>query len=185
MTPLQQKFEQLEDLLLHHRRALDQGTGVPFVRLVYRPEEDVSCQRFREALARTLVREGIAVQTVSCRAVIFAHYERQGRLEPLFELERSGEKRLNANIARHARQELEAQLMAAAERLGGDGVIFLVEVAFLYPHLELSPVLDACTNRIVTPLALVIFYPGEVDADNRLLLLGQRPSSYYRTRDLI
>jgi hypothetical protein len=44
--------------------------------------------------------------------------------------------------------------------------------------------LDGFTNRIVPPMALVIFYPGEVDVDGRLLFLGQRPSGYYRTRDL-
>jgi len=93
--------------------------------------------------------------------------------------------RLSANIARHARQELVHQLLAATERLKGDGVIFLVEVAFVYPYLHLGPVLDDCVNRITPPMALTLFYPGEVDVDGRLLFLGVRPSGYYRTRDLI
>jgi len=158
---------------------------VPFLRLVYWPEEEIACQRFRDALARTLAREGVTVQTVSCRDVIFTHYEQQGRLDQLFELEQTDGERLSAHIARRARQELTERLVGGAESLGEEGVIFLVDVAFLYPYLQLSPVLEACTNRITPPLALVIFYPGEVDVEGRLLFLGQRPSGYYRTRDLI
>ena len=185
MRPLRQKFEELEDLLLHHRRTLAQNTGVPFVRLVYQPDEEVPCRRLRDALARTLKREKIRVETVSCRGIIFAHYEQRQQLDQLFELERTEGERLSVNIAKHARRELTDRLLRAAERLEGDGVIFLTDVAFLYPYLHLSPVLDACTNHIVPPMALVVFYPGKVDTDNRLLLLGQRKSGYYRTRDLI
>jgi len=185
LRPLPEKFEELEDLLLHHRATLAQNTGVPFVRLVYRPEEEAECCRRRELLERTLKREGVSAQTVSCRGAIFAHYERRGRLDQLFELETAKEDRLTASIAKHARQELVDQLLAAAGQLKDDGVIFLVDVAFVYPYLHLTPVLDDCTNRITPPLALVVFYPGDVDVDGRLLFLGLRPSGYYRTRDLI
>jgi len=185
LRPLQEKFEELEDLLFHHRGTLVQNLGVPFVRLVYRPEEEVECCRLRERLARTLQRDGILLETVSCRRAIFAHYEQRGRLDQLFEMEGVEGDRLSANIARHARQELVHQLLAATERLKGDGVIFLVEVAFVYPYLHLGPVLDDCVNRITPPMALTLFYPGEVDVDGRLLFLGVRPSGYYRTRDLI
>jgi hypothetical protein len=49
----------------------------------------------------------------------------------------------------------------------------------------LGPILDNCTNCIQPPMALAVFYPGEVNLENRLLFLGVRPTSYYRTRDLI
>jgi hypothetical protein len=185
LRPLSEKFEALENLLLRHRATLAQNTGVPFVRLVYRPGIEVECRRQRELLELTLEREGIAVETVSCRGVIFTHYERRGRLEQLFELEKTEEDRLSANITQHARRELTEQLLAAAERLNGDGVVLLVDLPFLYPYLHLGPILDDCTNHLIPPLALVVFYPGEVDVDGQLLFLGVRPSGYYRTRDLI
>jgi len=185
LRPLPEKFEELEDLLLHHRATLAQNTGVPFVRLVYRPDEEIECRRRRELLERTLKREGLAVETVSCRGATFVHYERRGRLDQLFELERTEGGRLKASIVKHARQELVARLLAATKRLNGDGVIFLVDVAFVYPYLHLAPILDDCVNQITPPMALALFYPGEVDVDGRLLFLGVRPSGYYRTRDLI
>ncbi len=188
MRPLRQKFEELEDLLLHHRRTLAQNTGVPFVRLVYKSSEEseeIECRRWRGTLARTLAQKGVAVETVSCRGAIFAHYEGRGRLEQLFKLEQTDSERLRANIAKHARQELGGRLASSIERLKGDGVIFVVDTAFVYPYFQLGPVLDACTNRIAPPMALVVFYPGEVDVNGRLLFLGQRPSGYYRTRDLV
>ncbi len=185
MRPLPEKFEELEVLLLHHRGTLAQNTGVPFVRLVYRPEEEVKCSHQRELLARALQQKGTTVETVSCRGIIFAHYEQRGQLDQLFELEGAEGDRLSASIARHACRELTDQLLAATGRLKGNGVIFLVDAAFIYPYLYLAPVLDDCTNHIAPPLAPVNFYPGEADVDGRLLFLGVRPSEYYRTRDLI
>ncbi len=185
MRPLRDKFDELEDLLLNYRAQLDQNTGVPFIRLVYRLEEEVVCQRLARSLARTLEQKHVPVETVSCRGVIFAHYERAGRLEKLFELEASAGKGLDEYITKRARQEMNDRVMSAAGRLQGDGVILLTETAFTHPYLALSAVLGDCTNRITPPLALVIFYPGEVDVDGQLLFLGQRPSGYYRTRDLI
>lgn len=185
MRPLQQKLEELEDLLLNHRRTLAQNTGVPFLRLVYRPEEEIDCRRRLETLSRALTQKEIPVETVSCKGVIFSYYEGRGRLEQLFELEREGEERLSANISKHARQEVKDRLLAAAERLPGDGVILLVDAPFVYPYLQLGPVLDDCTNCITAPMALVVLYPAEVDADQHLLFLGKRPSGYYRTRDLV
>lgn len=185
MRSLHQKFEELEDLLLNHRRTLAQNTGVPFIRLMYPAKDEHSCHRFCDTLVRTLKQRDIPVEVVSCRGVLFTHYEETDRLEPLFELEPNGGDRLAEHIAIHARRELAARIERAAERLNEDGVIFLTETAFTYPYLHLSTVLDDCTNRIRPPLALVVFYPGEVDVDGQLLFLGQRPSGYYRTRDLI
>lgn len=179
------KFDELEDLLTQHRRTLAQNTGVPFIRLVYQAEEEYPCQRLRETLARTLAQKQVTVKTVSCCGAVFTHYEERGRLEQLFELEQTGTERLSANIARHARRELDRRLASTIEGLKGDGVIFLVDTAFAYPYFQLGPVLDACTNLITPPMALVVFYPGEVDANGRLMFLGQRLSGYYRTRDLI
>jgi hypothetical protein len=92
---------------------------------------------------------------------------------------------LGRNIAENAVQELTARLVQAVESLGSDGVIFLADVAFLHPYLHLGPILDDCTNCVRPPMALAVFYPGEVNLEGRLLFLGVRPTSYYRTRDLI
>ena len=185
MRALPEKFEDLERWLLGDRALLAQSTGVPFVRLVYRPDDEIECVRRRELLRRTLEGRGVKVQTVSCRDVIFAHYERRGRLEQLFQLEAEAGPELGENIAGHAAQELTTRLMQAVESLGNDGVVLLTDVAFLYPYLHLGPILDNCTNCIQPPMALAVFYPGEVNLENRLMFLGVRPTSYYRTRHLI
>lgn len=185
MQPLRDKFEALEQMLLRHRRTLAQSNGVPFVRLVYEPEAETECRRYRDALRRVLARESVAVRTVTCRGVIFTHYEARGRLDRLFEVEQTEPDAVADHITRRAGPALEARVMAAVEALGEDGVIFLEDVAHLYPYLQLGPVLEACVNRIRPPMALVVFYPGELDVDGNLLFLGQRPSGYYRARDLI
>jgi len=190
LRALPEKFEELERWLLRDRALLAQSTGVPFIRLVYRPGEEADCLRRREVLRRTLEGQGVKVQTVSCRDVIFAHYERRGRLEQLFQLEATAGPELGEYIADHAARELTTRLMQAVESLGSgggrhDGVVFLTDVAFLYPYLHLGPILDDCTNCIQPPMALAVFYPGEVSLENRLMFLGVRQTSYYRTRDLV
>jgi hypothetical protein len=185
LRPLLEKFDELEDLLLNHRHQLAQNTGVPFVRLVYEPEQQVRCQQLTRSLARTLEQKGVPVETVSCRGVIFTYYEETGRLERLFELEAAEGDRLDEYITKRARTALDDRILRAAERLGEDGVILLTETTFVYPYVSLSSVLEDCTNCIAPPMALVVFYPGDVDIDKRLLFLGRRPSGYYRTRDLI
>jgi hypothetical protein len=185
LRPLPEKFDELERLLLSDRTILAQNRGVPFMRLVYRPDEEGDCTRRRDVLKRALEGRNIPVALVSCRDVMFAHYERRNRLEQLFQLEATAGDQLAENIAGHAKQELMQRILAAAHDLGTDGVIFLTDVAFLYPYLHLGTVLDDCTNCIRPPMVLVIFYPGEVDVEGRLKFLGIRPTSYYRTRDLI
>lgn len=185
MRPLLEKCEELEDLLLHHRDTLAQNTGVPFVRLVYPAQEEIECRRQRELLQRTLERKNVPVQTVSCRGLIFEHYENRGLLDQLFQLEGTDDERLGASISRHARKALLDRLLAAAKKLKGDGAVLIVDVAFAYPHLRLAPVLEECVNHITPPMALVVFYPGDLDAEGQLLFLGMRPSGYYRARDLV
>lgn len=185
MRPLPEKFEELETLLLDHRRTLAQSTGVPFIRLVYHPDEEPLCCRRRETLTRALISKGLTVAEVSCRDVIFTHYEQRGRLEQLFALEAQDPDALRQNIQQHAQRELQTRLLTTATRLDDNGVIFLVDVGFLYPYLQLGPVLEACTNEITPPQALVIFYPGEQDTTGQLLFMGRRPSGYYRAHPLI
>lgn len=185
MRPLPEKFDELESLLLNYRDTLAQNTGVPFVRLVYHPGEEIECQRRRALLQKTLQQRGIPVQIVSCRDIIFAHYEERDWLDELFAMDRDNRPGLADEIARNARRITTERVLAAAESLGRDGVILLVDTAFLYPYTHLTATLEDVTNRVTPPLCLVIFYPGEVDIDRQLLFLGVRPSGYYRTRDLI
>jgi len=175
----------LERWLLRDRALLSQHTGVPFVRLVYQPAEEADCIRRRDVLRRALEGRGVRVEAVSCRDVIFAHYERRGRLEQLFELEATAGPELLESIASHASQELTSRMMRAVKLLGSDGVVFVTDVTFLYPYLHLGPILDNCTNCIRPPMALAVFYPGELNLEGRVMFLGVRPTAYYRTRDLI
>ncbi len=185
LVALLERVKMLEDLLLRHREALAQNTGVPFIRLVYAPQETREMARRLTTLQRTLVNKGVPITTVSCRGAIFAHYEERGRLEALFELERQGQPGLGENIAKHGRRTLKDWVIRAAAQLDGDGVVFVTDTAFIYPYFQLGPVLEACTNVIIPPMALVALYPGTVDGEGRVSFLGQRPSGYYRARTLV
>jgi hypothetical protein len=185
LRPLPEKFDELETLLLYHRRTLGQSIGAPFIRLVYEPDEAIACQRHRRRTARVLEeREHIPVRTVSCRGAIFAHYEERGRLDALFAFSPAEVAEVSGAMANYASDELEARVLEASRALGDDGVIFLTDVAFLYPYVQLGGVLEACIDHIRAPKALVFFYPATVDVNNTLWFLGRRRSGYYRARTL-
>ncbi len=42
---LQEKFDQLEDLLLNHRESIGIHNGVPFIMLIYNPETEIDCRK--------------------------------------------------------------------------------------------------------------------------------------------
>ena len=42
---LQEKFNQLEDLLLNHRESIGIHNGVPFIMLIYSPENEIECRQ--------------------------------------------------------------------------------------------------------------------------------------------
>ena len=183
---LQDKFNKLEKLLLDSRDTLAQGAGVPFIRLIYKPNLEEECTYRRKTLFQVLKDRGIPVRTVSVKGVIFSYYEKENRLEDLFQLENEDgiSDRLNRHLHKRSKEELVKRLKEAIEKLDSDGVIFLTDVAFAYPFLSISPVLEELTNQIKPPKALVIFYPGEIK-NERFFFLGERESGYYRSRDIV
>lgn len=183
---LPEKFNKLEKLLLDSRDTLAQGAGVPFVRLVYNPNLEEECKYRQQTLIQVLEDKGIPVRIVSVKGVLFSYYEKENRLEDLFQLENKDgiSDKLSRHLHKRSKEELVKRLKKTAEELDPDCVIFLTDVAFAYPFLSISPVLEELTNQIKPPKALVIFYPGEMK-NERVFFLGERESGYYRSRDII
>ena len=58
MKPLRDKFEELAELLITNRDNLSQGTGVPFVRLLYHPDEEIEARDLTRLLQQKLEKAG-------------------------------------------------------------------------------------------------------------------------------
>jgi hypothetical protein len=155
--------------------------------LVYLPDEEDECVHLQKILEKTLKQRDIKTQTISIKGTTFAYYEKNNKLKDLFASEREygiENERLFRHLALRSKDEAVRRILTAYREIGNSGIIFLTNVAFAYPFLSLSSVMDELTNKIAPPTAMVIFYPG-VYKNNSLHLLGRRESGYYRSRDII
>ena len=184
MPSLIEKFTELEKLLLRDRRTLALHAGVPFVLLIYEPDQERRCREEQQHLRVKLQDARLTVHEIGVDTFIFDHYAEIGLLEKIFEKEPKEPESVYRDLARNYRPALVEHIIEQAEPLEEqDAVIFLTQVAHLYPFVRVANLLEDLENRIQVPL--VVFYPGQ-ELDNELRFLGLEnsdgPHSKYRAR---
>ena len=184
MPSLVDKFKELEALLLNQRHTLALHAGVPFVLLIYDPPLERQCQQEQAHLMNKLVDAGLLVREIPVESFVFDHYAQIGLLDTMFEKEITQPEAVYRDLARNYRPALAQHITEIAESLDDqDAVLFLTQVAHLYPFVQVSNLLEDLENRVRQPL--VIFYPGEeLDGELRFLRLknSDGPHTKYRAR---
>jgi hypothetical protein len=184
MSSLADKFIELERLLRHDRQTLALHAGVPFLLLIYGPAEERRCNEERVHLQVKLEDAGLHVREISVKTFVFDHYAEIGLLDTMFEKEQHQPEPVYRDIAKHYRPELVRHIIGVAEQLvAEDTVIFLTDIAHLYPFVRVANLLEDLENHVQSPL--VVFYPGE-ELDGELRFLGLEnadgPHTKYRAR---
>ncbi|MBN2004548.1 MAG: DUF1788 domain-containing protein [Anaerolineae bacterium] len=184
MSSLVDKFVELEHLLRNDRETLALHAGVPFVLLIYDPEQERQCREEQAHLRTKLEDVGLTVREISVKTFVFDHYAKIGLLNEVFEKEQHAPETVYRDLAKHYRPALVKHIIAMAETLPATHtVIFLTEVAHLYPFVRVANLLEDLENRVKLPL--VVFYPGE-ELDGELRFLGLEnadgPHTKYRAR---
>ncbi len=184
MSSLADKFVELERLLRHDRETLALHAGVPFLLLIYDPVEERRCNEEQAHLRVKLEDASLHVRAISVRTFVFDHYAEIGLLDAMFEKEQHQPESVYRDIAKHYRPTLVRHIIGVAESLPvEDTIIFLTDVAHLYPFVRVANLLEDLENRIQQPL--VVFYPGE-ELDGELRFLGLEnadgPHTKYRAR---
>jgi len=184
MSSLVEKFRELEHLLVNNRHTLALHAGVPFVLLIYDPHQEQLCREEREHLGTKLQDAGLTVNEIPVQTFIFDHYARVGLLDRIFEKERTSPGDVYRDLAKNYRPALVKHIINEAQQLEGrDAVLFLTQVAHLYPFVRVSNLLEDLENHVKVPF--VVFYPGEeLDGEIRFLCLrnADGPHSKYRAR---
>ena len=184
MPSLIDKFADLENLLLNHRHTLELNAGVPFVLLLYDPQEEQLCRQEQSHLMNKLRDSNIVVQEIPLERFIFDYYSEIGLLDKVFEKERAEPLTVYQDLAKNYRPALVKHLTEIANNLNGqDAVLLLTQIAHLYPFVRVANLLEDLENRVRLPL--VVFYPGE-ELDGELRFLGLEnadgPHTKYRAR---
>jgi hypothetical protein len=178
---LREKFEKLADLLILNRDTLSQGTGVPFVRLIYHPDEELEAQELTELLIQKLEKIGIKPVEINCGEYPFRYYQKKDVLELRLSTGEERPAQAADEMGKHAEEDLLADIVQQAEVANDKTVIILTKTGLLYPFAQLSGVLQGCENKVLVPL--VILYPA-TNEEKKILFMGKREPGYYRTRDI-
>lgn len=181
MLPLPEKFDKLARWLIDERDNLEQGTGVPFVRLIYHPSEERECQRLTVVLRERLTKASLTSHEIRCGELLFKYYAEKNQLELRLKTAEANPHTAGDEIGKRAEAELLAAILNYARQAPPSGNIIISETAQLYPFAHLSGVLDSCENQVRIPL--VLLYPATIE-DEKLLFVGRRETGYYRTRNL-
>lgn len=150
-------------------------TGVPFITLLYPPEEEHPVRDRIDALAQKLVSKGWEVGFFQPEPLLFEFLRSRGKLEEAFDLERNNPKQIRSNIA------VDLFMKRLAE-LGGEAklrsVIFVRRAGGFYPHVNLHSLQERLVNRVKR--TTVFFLPAVETAGNHYFLLGVEKTQKYR-----
>ena len=182
MKPLREKFEELAELLITQRDNLAQGTGVPFVRLLYHPDEELDARELTKLLIQKLESAGCAPVEIRCGEYPYRYYQKRKQLELRLKTAEERPGQALDEMGKHAEEDLLADIIQQAEIASDKTVILLTETGMLYPFAQFSGILQGCENKVFVPL--VILYPATVDGKT-ILFMGKREPGYYRTRDIV
>jgi hypothetical protein len=182
LKQLRDKFDELTELLLTHRDSLAQGTGVPFVRLLYHPDEELEARDLTKLLMQKLTKAGYSPVEIRCGEYPFKYYQQKKLLDLRLKTAEEHPVQAEDEMGKHAEEELLAEIIRQAEAATDKTILLLTETGLLYPFAQLSGILLGCENKVNVPL--VVLYPATVE-ENTILFMGKREPGYYRTRDIL
>jgi len=97
---LDNKFKELETLLLTGSYEQARARKGPFIVLLYPPEEEVQVRDRIETLQKKLEAEGWEIQYFEPEPLLFEFLESKGKSKEAFEAERKDSNQLRSNIAK-------------------------------------------------------------------------------------
>jgi hypothetical protein len=176
---LQNKFDQLEDLLLNHRESIGLHNGVPFLMVIYNPEKELECRKYIQNIKEKLESRSLQVLNIPINLMIFNNLEKEGHLEDIFSYDEDQPLEVRKELSQRCKLALKHFILDKVKEKPSD-IVFLTNVAGLYPYYRISNLLTSLEKEISIPF--VVFYPGEIK-DDKLYFMGELESNeYYRAQ---
>lgn len=173
---LQDKFDKLEEVLTKDSDSIRVHSGVPFVLLVYDPNDEYLLNQQKTFLFHKLDDLKIKYVEVPLNKRIFEWLEEEGLLQEAFQLEKTRKKELTKQLSAILKSKLVASLTQLSEE-DKEPIIFLSRAGSLYPFLRVSAILSELENKVKN--IMVVFYPGKREGKS-LRFLNESEGYYYR-----
>src|SRR3972149_9594619 len=124
---LQEKFDQLEDLLLNHRESIGIHNGVPFIMLIYSPEMEKDCRKKIKNLQEQLESRNLSILNIPINLAIFDHLKKEGVLEQIMEFDKESPKEVRDDLFKRSRHFLKDYILNDIQK-NSPGIVFLTNV---------------------------------------------------------
>lgn len=174
--PLDNKFVELENLLLS--KGYEQArarTGVPFIILLYPPEEEIQVRRRIGTLAKKLESNGWKIQYFEPEPLLFEFLDSKSKNKDAFEAERHDPNQLRSNIAVDL---FIKRLTELGKEAKGKSVLFVRRAGGFYPHVNIHSLQERLVN--VLKMTTVFFIPAIETEGNHYLFMGKEKTQKYR-----
>ena len=174
--PLDNKFVELENLLLS--KGYEQArarTGVPFIILLYPPEEEIQVRRRIGTLAKKLESNGWKIQYFEPEPLLFEFLDSKSKNKDAFEAERHDPNQLRSNIAVDL---FIKRLTELGKEAKGKSVLFVRRAGGFYPHVNIHSLQERLVN--VLKMTTIFFIPAIETEGNHYLFMGKEKTQKYR-----
>lgn len=174
--PLDSKFKELEGLLVSGgAEQIRARRGVPFIALLYPPQEELQVRSRIDALKRRLETVGWNIQSFQPEPILFKFLESKGKLKDVFEAERQDPEQLRSRMAfdlfvKHL-AELGKDFMPKA-------AIFVRRAGGFYPHVNIYSLQEQLVNKVKK--TTVFFVPAIETEGPAYKFLGEVKTQKYR-----
>jgi len=173
---LDNKFAELENLLLF--KGYEQArasTGVPFIILLYPPEEEVQVRRRIGTLAKKLESKGWKIQYFEPEPLLFEFLDLKGKSKDAFEAERRDPSQLRSNIAADLFIKRFTELGKEAK---DKSALFVRRAGGFYPHVNIHSLQERLVN--VLKMTTIFFIPAIETKGNHYIFMGKEKTQKYR-----
>lgn len=176
---LQEKFDQLENLLLNHRETIGIHNGVPFIMLIYSPEEELQCQKYIKNLHEKLESKNNKVLKIPLNTLIFERLKDLGNLEEIFEYDKEVPAEVRKELFKQCQSFFKDYILDQIQK-EDPNIVLVTNVSGLYPYYRVSNLLTALEKNVYVPF--VVFYPGEIKDDIMYFMGDLESNEYYRAQ---
>lgn len=174
---LDNKFEELETLFLSGGYEQTRArTGVPFIVLLYPPDEEIKVRDRIATLQRKLESQGWHIQYFEPEPLLFEFLESIGKRKEAFETERRDSNQLRSNIAKDL---FVKHLTKMGKEDKAKHALFIRRAGGFYPHVNIHTLQENLSGGGVK-VSTVFFIPAVEGEGNHYMFMGKEKTLKYR-----
>jgi hypothetical protein len=182
-SDVQERLEEVEDLVRNKREQVGKRTGVPFILFTYDPDDEIAVDEEIRNLVEKLEWHDHDVAAIDLRDLVFTILEERGILDNVVELERNDQDRLLEGLKSSLLDDGEMGELAQriADRAAESEIVVVYRMGILYPFASGSTLMGQLEGNTPSNTPIVLCYPATIEGET-IRFLNETEGTYYRAR---